>query len=130
MKEDVIDVELVDSMGGDLSVVCAARISLASSSNILNDRDEKLIRYLSSHNHLSPYEHCVATFIIRCPLFVRSQIHRHRTMSFNEISRRYTSENISFYFPEHISKQTSRNKQGSSTEVINDDWLQNMKSHT
>jgi thymidylate synthase (FAD) len=51
--------------------------------------------------------------MIECPLFIRSQIHRHRTFSFNEISRRYTSEAIEFWEPTTWRKQAENNKQAS-----------------
>lgn len=62
----------------------------------------------------SPFEHCQITFHISCPVFVARQWHRHRTWSFNEVSRRYTSENIEFYYPEEWRKQSESNRQASS----------------
>lgn len=61
----------------------------------------------------SPFEHCQLTVKISCPLYIRSQIHRHRTFSYNEISRRYTSKNMEFYKPEVYRKQHEANKQAS-----------------
>src|SRR5687767_14024229 len=100
-------------MGEDLSVVNAARVSYGTSSSSLTDKDKKLIKYLADHKHMSPFEHCAMTALITCPLFVRSQIHRHRTFSYNEISRRYTSEDIEFYLPSSWRKQDEKNKQSS-----------------
>ena len=53
------------------------------------------------------------TFSVHCPLFVRSQWMRHRTFSFNEISRRYTDEEITFYLPKALRIQSENNKQAS-----------------
>lgn len=92
----------------------AARVSF---NNDLSDRteeeDKKLISYLAKHNHMTPFEYQHATVMIECPLFIRSQIHRHRTFSYNEISRRYTSDAIEFWIPTTLRKQAEKNKQGS-----------------
>jgi len=83
-------VELVEHMGSDLSVVNSARVSFGKHKDVLDLKDEKLIKYLIKHKHTSTLEHCIITFRLKVPLFVRSQHHRHRTWSYNEISRRYT----------------------------------------
>ncbi len=44
-------VELLDHMGDDLTVVNAARVSMAKHSAQLVGKDEKLITYLAAHNH-------------------------------------------------------------------------------
>ena len=106
-----LSVELVDSMGNDLRVVNSARISLSSSSDRLDEKDVKLIKYLARHKHYTPFEHCVVSMIINCPLYIRSQIHRHRVFSYNEVSRRYTNKGISFYVPDKFGRQQGTNKQ-------------------
>ncbi len=92
-------VTYVDHFGSDLTVVNAARVSFGGSSESLNLRDEKLIGYLADHEHMSPFEHTGATFHVECPIYIAAQIMRHRTFSYNQISRRYTSENPEFYLP-------------------------------
>lgn len=111
-----IKVTYVDHMGDDLRPVNAARISFGASKEALEEKDIKLLEYLGKHSHLSPFEHCTLSVIIKCPLYIRSQIHRHRTFSYNEISRRYTSKDLEFYVPpiEDIRKQSTDNKQASS----------------
>lgn len=111
-------VELVDHMGTDLSVVNAARVSFGNEKATLEEKDEKLIRYLMNHRHTSPFEHCTATFKFVVPLFVRSQHHRHRTWSYNEISRRYTDVNIQFYEPKEFRTQHKSNRQASNAEEL------------
>lgn len=115
MKASELSVEFVESMGTDLTPVNAARISFNSNSEILSDKDKKLIKFLADHDHMTPFEHQIMTVIIKCPLYIRSQIHRHRTFSFNERSFRYSSEELEFYFPPitDIRKQSLSNKQGS-----------------
>ena len=53
------------------------------------------------------------------PMFVRSQHHRHRTWSYNEISRRYTSVDMNFYSPREFREQHKSNRQASSDARIN-----------
>jgi thymidylate synthase (FAD) len=110
-------VELIDSMGTDLSIVNAARVSFGKTKDALDDRDKKLINYLIKNKHTSTLEHNVVTLKFTVPLFVRSQHHRHRTWSYNEISRRYTDENIRFYEPKVFRTQHASDRQASNTEV-------------
>jgi thymidylate synthase (FAD) len=116
-------------MGNDLTIVNAARVSFNKTSDEFSDKDKKLVNYLAQHEHMSPFEHCTLTVVIECPLYIRSQIHRHRTFAYNEVSRRYTSENLEFYVPslDDIRKQSKSNRQASdgqldekeSQEIIN-----------
>lgn len=106
-----IKADYIDHMGDDLRVVNAARISYANTNVELDERDEKLINYLAKNKHYSPFEHCQLTVLIKCPLYIRSQIHRHRTFSYNEVSRRYTSEDLEFYEPSLYRKQHDKSKQ-------------------
>lgn len=106
--------KLIDFMGSDKRVVDAARVSFLKddvAESKLSGRDKKLIKFLAAHNHTSPFEHCIATFIIKVPMFVRSQIMRHRTFSYNEVSRRYTSEQIEFWKPDQLRGQSKHNLQ-------------------
>lgn len=111
-------VELVDYMGSDLTVVNSARVSFGKHKEELDDKDEKLIDYLIRHRHTSVLEHNLITFRFKVPLFVRSQHHRHRTWSYNEISRRYTDFNIEFYEPKGYRKQHASNRQASTNETF------------
>lgn len=88
------------------------------------EKDLKLMKYLAKHKHMTPFEYQHATFLIECPLFIRSQIHRHRTFSFNEISRRYTSEQIEFWVPDKWRRQSSSNKQASTDDAVHEEvWV-------
>ena len=106
-------VELVDHMGSDLTIVNSARVSFGKHKQTLDEKDIKLIKYLVKNKHTSTFEHNVVTFRIKVPLFVRSQHHRHRTWSYNEISRRYTDFNIEFYEPDSFRTQHKSNRQAS-----------------
>ena len=112
-------VEYVSHMGTDLSVVNAARVSFGTEKEEVDEKDIKLINYLMAHNHSSPFEHCVLTFKFTVPLFIRSQHHRHRTWAYNEISRRYTSVDMSFYSPSSFRSQHASNRQASTDNLVN-----------
>jgi thymidylate synthase (FAD) len=114
-------VEYVQHMGSDLTIVNSARVSFGKEKSEIDDKDKKLIRYLASHRHTSTFEHNVITFRFKVPLFIRSQHHRHRTWSYNEISRRYTDVDIQFYEPEKFRTQHKSNRQASNNELINPD---------
>ena len=118
-NDGIGSIQLVDYMGEDIKVVNSARVSFGVHKESLDEKDKKLINYLVKHKHTSTLEHNLATFIIKVPLFVRSQHHRHRTWSYNEISRRYTDFNLEFYTPEAFRTQHKTNRQASNNELIN-----------
>lgn len=111
-------VDYVQHMGSDLTVVNSARVSFGVEKEELDGRDRKLINYLIKHRHTSTLEHNLVTFRFVVPLFVRSQHHRHRTWSYNEISRRYTDVNIKFYEPQAFRTQHKSNRQASNAEEL------------
>lgn len=117
-------VELIDSMGTDLSVVNAARVSFDKESdwyeeNILKASDEKLINYLAKHNHWSPFAHTSISLRISTPIFVARQLGKHQVgLVWNEVSRRYVDEEPTFFFPDKWRKRAENVKQGSSDEEV------------
>ena len=111
-------VDYVEHMGSDLTVVNSARVSFGVEKNELDEKDKKLINYLIKHRHTSTLEHNIITFRFVVPLFIRSQHHRHRTWSYNEISRRYTDVGIKFYEPKKFRTQHKSNRQASTDETI------------
>ena len=117
--DDIGKVELVQTIGNDLSVVNAARVSFGVEKEEIDEKDKKLINYLVKHRHTSTLEHCFMTFKFVVPLYVRSQHHRHRTWSYNEISRRYTSVDLQFYEPKTFRTQHETNRQASNLDEIN-----------
>jgi len=120
--DEIGKVEYVSHMGSDVSVVNAARVSFGKEVEEVSDKDKKLINYLIKHRHTSTLEHCTVTFRVKVPLFIRSQHHRHRTWSYNEISRRYTDFNLEFYEPKQFRKQSESNRQAS-TDCLFDPHL-------
>jgi thymidylate synthase (FAD) len=111
-------VSLVDHMGSDITVVNSARVSFGIHKSDLDRGDKRLINYLIKHRHTSTLEHNLITFKFVVPLFVRSQHHRHRTWSYNEISRRYTDKDLQFYLPKSFRTQHESNRQASNEEIL------------
>lgn len=108
-------VRLVDSMGSDLSVVRAARVSYDAEWRAGENEgsDKRLIHYLAKNNHSTPFEAVEFQFEVKAPIFVVRQWHRHRTWSYNELSGRYKELPEEFYIPDvkQITTQHSDNKQ-------------------
>jgi len=116
----LIDVNLKDYMGTDLSVVNAARVSFGKETEEFNTSDANLIKFLAKHRHMSPFGHCFATFHVKAPIFVARQLVKHKFLRWNEISRRYVDDEPEFYNPESWRGKAKNVKQGSSSEEIPD----------
>ena len=114
-----MNVNLIDVMGTDLSVVNAARVSFAKVSNELSEKDEKLIKYLAKHNHWSPFGHASLQFRIKAPIFVARQLVKHQVgLVWNEVSRRYVDDEPEFFIPDQWRSRPENSKQGSGEEII------------
>ena len=74
----MMDVELIECMGSDLTVVNAARVSFDKRSDIFSSGDERLIKFLAEHNHWTPFGHCTLQFRIKAPIFVARQLVKHQ----------------------------------------------------
>ena len=110
----MIEVELIDSMGSDLSVVNAARVSFGKRKTEMSAGDEKLIKYLAKHNHWSPFAHAQIQFRIKAPIFVARQLVKHQVgLVWNEISRRYVDTEPEFYEVDKWRGKPIDKKQGS-----------------
>ncbi len=125
MKISDCKVELIDSMGTDLSVVNAARVSFNKKSYYLyddddpsieyiSDKDQKLLKYLADHNHILPFAHAFLSFRIKAPIFIARQLGKHQVgLAWNEVSRRYVNEEPEFFFPKKWRGKPLNSKQGS-----------------
>ncbi len=114
-----IDVDLLDSMGSDLTVVNAARVSFGKKKEKFEKSDEKLINYLAEHNHWSPFAHCSLQFHIKAPIFVARQLVKHQVgLVWNEISRRYVDTEPEFYEVDKWRGKPVDKKQGSNGEIV------------
>ena len=127
IKSDVLDkgfIEVVDSLGSDLTVVNSARVSFGKRKEKWDKSDERLVRYLAKHKHYSPFRHLQVQFHIKAPEFVMRQWYKHvvgiettsngstKDHAWNEISGRYV-EYDEFYEPTEFRKQSEDNKQAS-----------------
>ena len=93
-------VDLVDSLGTDLTVVNAARVSFRKHRDEWQDSDERLIKYLAEHGHWTPFGHPQLQFRIQAPIFVARQLVKHQIgLVWNEVSRRYVDDEPKFYMP-------------------------------
>jgi len=125
-------VELVGALGSDLTIVNAARVSFGKRKTELSDADKKLIRYLATHKHWSPFRHVQLQFHCKVPEFVARQWYKHvvgiaytecQTIdhAWNEISLRYVdASEFEFYTPDGFRKQSENNKQASMDETVDD----------
>lgn len=123
----MIRVTYIDHMGSDLTVANAARVSFGKTSEMEDDpwgpprlkkKDDKLIRYLAKHKHISPFGHCFASFHVKAPVFVARQLVKHKFLRWNEISRRYVDDEPEFYEPMAWRGRSPDKKQGS-TGLVN-----------
>ena len=116
-------VEILGIFGDDLTVVNAARVSFAKESTALSAGDEKLIKYLATHNHTSPFFHPQIRLRIKMPIFVAREWFRH-TVGFarNEVSRRYVDFKAECYLPteDTVRERDSNKKQGSKETPVAD----------
>ena len=137
MGKEQLQATLVDSMGSDLSIVNAARVSFGKKSEWekyyeteeyeeypkykLKGQDVRLLKYLAKHKHMSPFGHVFLSFHIKAPIFVRAQLVKHKFLRMNEVSRRYVDTDIEFYQPDVWRGRSEDKKQGSSG-VVDSEW--------
>lgn len=126
-------IELIDSMGSDLSIVNDARASFDKTSQELDEKDVKLINYLIKHQHTSPFRGVVFKFKVKAPLYICRQWWKHviasnhneEQLGWNEKSFRYVAidDSNEFYVPPSFRQQSKNNKQSTegvlSTELNN-----------
>ena len=114
--------EYINHMGSDLTVVNAARVSFNKHTTFLKGSDEKLIGFLARNGHFTPFTHTMVTLREEVPIFVARQRFKHTVgFTYNEVSRRYVSEDPTIYEPEVWRLAAENVKQGSSTDELFDD---------
>jgi len=121
--------EYITHMGSDLMVANAARVSMNKWKTKLDEKDIKLIKYLTEHKHTSPFRHPQLQVRVTVPIFIARQLHKHiigmnitlDQFAQNEVSRRYVDDIPEFYTPKEWRKRPDKSiKQGSSDETIAD----------
>ena len=121
LHDGISMIELIDHMGGDLAIVNDARASFERESPELLPKDEKLIKYLITHQHTSPLRSTVFKFKVKAPLYICRQWWKHclasnhneEQLGWNEKSFRYVAieDGNEFYVPESFRMQSKDNKQ-------------------
>ena len=121
-------IEVIDTLGNDLTVVNSARVSFGKRKEKFDKSDERLVRYLAKYKHYSPFRHLQIQFHIKAPEFVMRQWYKHvvgiettsnsatKDHAWNEISGRYVPVE-DFYMPDVYRAQSDDNKQASEGEV-------------
>lgn len=142
-KIDVLDhgyVRFVDKLGDDLSVVNAARVSFDKESAEFGDNDARLLNYLWKNGHTSPFRHAALTFEVYAPLMVARQwlkhivasSHQDEQFGWNESSRRYVTEEPTFYIPDPFLSAPENKKQGAGDKLVSQamiDWSKTLEDH-
>lgn len=118
------DVVLRDSMGDDLSVINAARVSFDKYDEEITDRGAGLIRYLARNDHWTPFGHVQITLYVHMPIFVARQLMRTTVgLVVNEVSRRYVDDEPEFFdVPVWRSRPDASIKQGSGVPIDAQKW--------
>lgn len=114
-------VKVIDTMGDDMAIVDAARVSYAGANTPASRDPEALIRYLMRNMHTSPFEMCEIKLCVKMPLFIARQWLRHRTANVNEWSGRYSIMLPEWYSPDVYRLQHKVNKQSSEGEATSDE---------
>jgi len=126
-------IEVIDTLGDDLTVVNSARVSFGKRKEKFDKSDARLVRYLAKYKHYSPFRHLQIQFHIKAPEFVMRQWYKHvvgiettsnsstKDHAWNEISGRYVPVQ-DYYEPSVWRKQSDDNKQAS--EGVLDDLQQ------
>jgi thymidylate synthase (FAD) len=97
------------AFASDLAVVNGARVSFNLASQELGEREEGLIRFLMRDRHGSPFEHGYFRFVVKAPIFVVREHHRHRAgHAYNEWSGRYSKLQAEFYVPDFVRSQVGK----------------------
>ena len=135
MPDGIGYVELLETFGNDLTVVNAARVSFDKVSVELTEVDKKLIRYLATHNHISPFFHPQARFRLKMPIFICREWFRHTVgLARNEVSRRYVDTPPECWIPDamNIRERDPKVKQGSKATAVSqaEEVYLLMKDHT
>ena len=112
-------------MGDDLLVVNAARVSFKKESKEFTDKDAKLINYLATHKHWTPFAHPQICLHITAPFPIRTQFFKHKVgFVENEVSRRYVDDEPTVFYPRWSERPEGSMKQGAG-DIVNVDKSNN-----
>lgn len=132
----MIQVDHIDHMGTDLTVVNSARVSFSKESQFIDgqlmEKDAKLLDYLARHKHFTPFTHPQITLRETVPIFVARQRFKHTVgFTYNEESRRYIDSPPEIYIPDAWrSRPEGSVKQGSGDiHPESDSWKPLYQAH-
>jgi len=128
LGDEIGFIDLVDSMGNDLTVINSARVSFGKRKKELSKGDIKLINFLAKNKHWSPFRHVQLQFHVKAPEIVGRQFYKHvigsdytfKDHAWNEISGRYVIYGDEFYVPVKFRKQSEDNKQASTDQEVDE----------
>jgi thymidylate synthase (FAD) len=116
-----MDIELLNHFGSDLMIANVARVSYGKESKEIGERDAKLLKFLATDKHTSPFRHAQLQFRITCPIFVERQLFTHQIgWARNSISGRYVDFSDSYWLPDKLRFQSKSSKQGSAEDIPED----------
>ena len=124
--------EFISNMGSDGTVCDAARVSFdKAASNYTADQNARLIKYLATHGHFTPFTHPQITLRYTVPIFVARQEFKHIVgFTRNEVSRRYVDDTPEFFIPDvWRSRPEGSVKQGSGDVHPNSDQFHQEYRH-
>ena len=123
-----IEVKLIDSMGGDLSIVNSARTSFAKWKEEMDEKDERLVSYLGENKHITPFRHNCLQFMCTAPVFIARQLMKHQAgLTWSERSMRYLDEPVGYFVPEYWRERPDKSiKQGSAGKHDNSDMFDHL----
>jgi len=117
-----MNAELISYFGSDLMIANIARVSYNKETDSISDKEIKLIKYLASHKHTTPFRHPQLQFRIECPIFVERQLFTHQIgWARNSISGRYVDFSDTYWVTPKLRYQSKDSKQGSSGDLSDED---------
>ena len=119
LADGVGELSLQRVSGSDLDIANAARVSYRRKSEQFGESDERLIRVLIEHGHMTPFEQTFLQFRVKAPIFVVRHWVRHRIgVSYNEASGRYTEFSGEYYMPKIWRVSDPQNRHAVTVETV------------
>ena len=114
-------VELLELMGNDNTICDVARVSYnKKASNFTNEQNAKLINYLATNKHWSPFSHPQLQFRLEVPIYIERQLVKSEVgRVYNSISGRYVDFSDTYTKIKEWRKQSTNSKQGSDGLIAN-----------
>lgn len=112
------EVRYIQHMGTDRTIAEAAWVSTGNSQDRSDNDVSRVLRYMATNNHWTPFGHALVTLRMKMPVFVARQWMRSNVgVVYNEESRRYRDHPPEFYVPTKWRSRAEKVKQGSGAEL-------------